>query len=575
MRAFMRAAGNFVDPSAVGVRTFARALVIAGVMVGFGARPASAAEVLAQEPLPPQRASAHHGVWFSTSALVMGDGFNLGAGIKRSACVDVVGAPKVPTTGTTEYWMERVTSAEQVRRRSGLSVSASLGLGIFSGSFGYRSELAQNISSNDTSLMLISRVRSDPTSAERYVWNKRGLDAWRRGPTAFLLECGDSFVREVIYGGDFSAVIHGHSRSVEERRKNEAQLEAAYGAFAASSSLKQAVSKLTARESLQVRIVQAGPFSNLPSLDEVERTALDFPCRVFPASQGCGASGEQGAQRGQRDTPRIVAAFVDSYLMAEGGPEDYARRAIAHQGVFLKLLAEHVERVLEANANLQWAKRLGQDHVQLIQVESGVGRPVAYGEIDNAIAANAGVVRQYDALRDACLANPGSTVAAGACDVSRVTSSTYFDARMKHDARKVVRSLRVSISTATTKKAGTDAKVWMHVCTPDGVVRYRLNSKKDDFEKGQTDEFDLPLPAYVYDHDLSSLGLELAMDAGGKYKKGNPAWNVSRVVVSYKLMHDSDKSPPRYLGTYPIKAWIAPNTTKTVKAGGGCGLPTN
>jgi len=251
-------------------------------------------------------------------------------------------------------------------------------------------------------------------------------------------------------------------------------------------------------------------------------------------------------------------------------------RAVTHQA-FLRVVAERLERTLAASANLDWARPLGPAHVQLIRLESEVGVPVAYQEIDAAVATNLGAISQLDAQRDACMAALDATVAGGPCDPNRVSLPKYFDARLKHDAREIVRTLRVTISTASTKKAGTDAKVWLDVCSPDGVFRYRLNSTKDDFVKGRSDEFDLPLPAYVYERDLASLGFELTMDAGGKYGSGNPAWKVSSIAIGYKLLHDGDKVPVRRPQTYPaafrINDWIAPNSTKTVKAGSGCPRP--
>lgn len=55
-----------------------------------------------------------------------------------------------------------------------------------------------------------------------------------------------------------------------------------------------------------------------------------------------------------------------------------------------------------------------------------------------------------------------------------------------------VSNLKVLIKTGNVKKAGTDDKIWFDI----GKYRWQLdNPKKNDFEKGHTDTFNLTLPA--------------------------------------------------------------------------------
>jgi hypothetical protein len=182
------------------------------------------------------------------------DGLDYGIGVDTPSAtalnVAVTGDPsEIPHAGgaIVDYYMNELTSEEDLQTALGVSAEANGGIGLFKASA--RLDYAKSCNMNSSSVFLIVRVQVTNafTMIKQPGISQAAATLLANGDVAaFQRQYGDMFVRGLQTGGSFFGVIQIQTSSETDKQSISAKVSAAYGAFGASGSFsddfKQAVS---------------------------------------------------------------------------------------------------------------------------------------------------------------------------------------------------------------------------------------------------------------------------------------------------------------------------------------------
>jgi len=101
----------------------------------------------------------------------------------------------------------------------------------------------------------------------------------------FYKRYGNSFINQIITGGEFYALYQFKCESAEDKKELELSLSGSYGGFSSSGSFKTALDKIKTDVNLSVTYYVIGGNQNLPNpenTNEIIDYALNFPETVAP-----------------------------------------------------------------------------------------------------------------------------------------------------------------------------------------------------------------------------------------------------------------------------------------------------
>lgn len=122
----------------------------------------------------------------------------------------------------------KVKNREMLQNTTGLSASASLGLGGFTG--GAKIKLFNEHSFNSHTYYLIARVgvRNQSEVLGTFSLVPMAKDLLATDPKKFFQVCGDSFIAARVTGGEFLAIMRLETSTVKEKSELSKSFKAAY-----------------------------------------------------------------------------------------------------------------------------------------------------------------------------------------------------------------------------------------------------------------------------------------------------------------------------------------------------------
>ncbi|QKD01496.1 hypothetical protein EB235_08205 [Mesorhizobium loti R88b] len=92
-----------------------------------------------------------------------------------------------------------------------------------------------------------------------------GLEALKVSPAFFKQACGDSYITNVVSGGEFVAVVELRNASDAEAKSLQGELMASYGAASLDAKIASDWQKLTAEDRVHIEIAQTGYVDDHPT----------------------------------------------------------------------------------------------------------------------------------------------------------------------------------------------------------------------------------------------------------------------------------------------------------------------
>jgi hypothetical protein len=210
---------------------------------------------------------------------------------------DVVGQALDPGTPSTipnakgqdvNYVLEIVNSMEDLYSKLGISVEASGRYGVFnaSGKMQYANESKFNTQA--TFLLARCKVINAFTQVKQAQITPTALDLFQKNPAGFRERYGDGFVRGILTGGEYCAIISVISRSKEEQTSVAASIKASYNSGLNKASGEVGIGGATkssmSRSEINISTYQKGGVGEEQSFtsdpDLVMKRLKDFPTQV-------------------------------------------------------------------------------------------------------------------------------------------------------------------------------------------------------------------------------------------------------------------------------------------------------
>lgn len=239
-----------------------------------------------------------HAQVLSPGSVPAGDVGSLGRGFSnlgsdwRGKCVDYVAGSDQPKSKsvTTNFEIQLVNTADEFLTVMGMSASASMSIGIFSGNAS--ATALKRVTSNAYSNFIIGKVTvtTEPTVLNTTGLSKLGKQALAAGQNSFHASCGTEFAASAVYGGEFAFLLEVSSKDDNEFQSVHKELSASVGTFgSASGSFSESMQKISNRYQLKASVIRAGLNEPLPdpTAKAYEDYALKFPEKVT-ANDGVG-----------------------------------------------------------------------------------------------------------------------------------------------------------------------------------------------------------------------------------------------------------------------------------------------
>jgi len=275
----------------------------------------------------------------STVEMPWSEGMNYGMGINLLNG-DVVGKALNPATPSTipnakgqvvSYVLEIVNSMEDLYGKLGVSVEASGRYGVFnaSGKMQYANESKFNAQA--TFLLARCKVTNAFTQVEQVQITSAALDLFQKNPTEFRKRYGDGYVRGMVTGGEYCAIISVISRSQEEQTSVAASIKASYKAGLSSVSggvgIEGTTKSSMSRSEINISTYQRGGVGEEQSFtsdaDLVMKRLKEFPKQV--SGENAVPYEVQIVSYKTLDLPETTRSIIDIELKQIEALEDFSR----------------------------------------------------------------------------------------------------------------------------------------------------------------------------------------------------------------------------------------------------------
>ena len=173
--------------------------------------------------------------------------------------------------------LESFDNFDELTASLNISASASLGMGIYSGSASYKLEATERHTRFDNYLMVSVRSRNPAKVLKRPIMSASALKILNGSQEDFLKYCGNSYVYGYVTGGELIG-IHRYTASSDEQ-SSRVRLEvqaAAQGYGNGSLTVDQAFKKVTQQSSTHFTLIRNGGLGDLPDMDHLIEAAKRF-----------------------------------------------------------------------------------------------------------------------------------------------------------------------------------------------------------------------------------------------------------------------------------------------------------
>ena len=206
-------------------------------------------------------------------------GENRGLAIKHGSPTKVSGAEG-------QDWdlrLNQVESTEDLHHALGLSAELDVSWGLFGGSGKFAFAESTQVNSYSLFLLVSVAARNAFEQVLDIQFTENAASLMQQGQAeAFRRRYGDTFVRGMLTGGEFYAVLEIKTRSTEEKQEMSAEMSASYGTFvdAEGEFEEELTSKLQDKQMSIYAFAKGGDDTVPRTLEEVVQKAINFPTTV-------------------------------------------------------------------------------------------------------------------------------------------------------------------------------------------------------------------------------------------------------------------------------------------------------
>lgn len=161
---------------------------------------------------------------------------------------------------TVEFKLDKVDSYSELQQSLGLSVEANASFGFGRGSAKFNWAESSNFSSYSIYLLATTTVKNAFRQMQDVHLTDNAVRAIINDSSLFRDRFGDSFIRGLLTGGEFVALLEITTRDEEEKRDISAEVDAGGigGSWNVSAQFNQNIKSITEDKSLKVRTFQVG-----------------------------------------------------------------------------------------------------------------------------------------------------------------------------------------------------------------------------------------------------------------------------------------------------------------------------
>ena len=210
---------------------------------------------------------AQHTIGVSSSVQLL-QGMDTSSSELRPICVEADGLSDEDQTETT-LTVDEVKDSESIYRAVQSSAAAEFGIGIgskVSASFGMSSD---KFFETGTTVFMVGEKVITSRRVSRLPY--KVIAPYDTLPEAqFENTCGNEFVTELVYGGQFMVLLRATHISEGEKNTFKADMKLAMGPNNASVAYQQATDRVRANSSFQLHLVRQGANGDLPILNPTE-----------------------------------------------------------------------------------------------------------------------------------------------------------------------------------------------------------------------------------------------------------------------------------------------------------------
>lgn len=199
----------------------------------------------------------------------------------------VICTPPVKVPGAEgQQWilrLDQIEASEDLYHALGLSAELNVSWGLFTGSGKFTFAENTRVSSYSLFLLVSMAVRNGFQQMREVQFTESAASLLQQGQLAvFRQRFGDTFVRGLLTGGEYYAVLEIKTRSSEEKQEMSAELAASYGEFVdAKGKFAEALSTKLQNKQVSIRAFANGGDEAVPqTLEEVIQKAVQFPATV-------------------------------------------------------------------------------------------------------------------------------------------------------------------------------------------------------------------------------------------------------------------------------------------------------
>lgn len=219
--------------------------------------------------------------------ILHGQGYNSLTGEFRGPCVVQQPVQNASSGQNVTLEIRQLESVRDLTRELGLSasVSARWGLGSASASFSYAT--GTDLNSYGLSFLVRSRVDNGTLTLSSPDLTRDAASLLRTNPARFAQACGDEFVRSIVTGGEFAAVITIETVSISDRQHVGASFRGSYLGVAGGAEFEQRLEDASRTHNMHVRVVINGSSGAVPVLNPaaIIEYAREYPNLVRNASR--------------------------------------------------------------------------------------------------------------------------------------------------------------------------------------------------------------------------------------------------------------------------------------------------
>ena len=193
-------------------------------------------------------------------------------------------APSPETLGQSKVLLfEAVTSSRELTQKMSISASASLNMGDWGGSAGFKLTQSRQINNYYTYALIQVLVLNPPILLRNPRLNPDAIGKLsNEGWDAFAEAYGWEYIEGIVTGGSYYALIEIQTKSEQDQLDVKGKIGGFYGPFGASAEAETMLREIANSTSVNVMVAQSGGAGDAfeTTLEEMMEQARNFPSLV-------------------------------------------------------------------------------------------------------------------------------------------------------------------------------------------------------------------------------------------------------------------------------------------------------